>query len=299
MLIMMIGLPGSGKSSIAEELKEKLGAILHSSDALRKELYGNEDTQDSNAELFNVLHSRIKEDLRNGETVIYDATNISYKRRKAFLQELKNINVRKIAYFVATPYEVCLERNALRDRVVPEEVIERMYKNFDVPHMYEGWDDIQIHIEDEYRTLYGSWKDFLFETYDMSQENPHHSLTLGEHCRKCYEELLSTNDKRLFIAGALHDCGKPFCKTYFTMKDELDNKAHYYGHEHVGSYNLFFYGLKFSNSELLDTSAIIRWHMQMWAIEKGMGDLEKYKSLWGDNLYSLIEALHIADKGAH
>lgn len=35
---MMVGLPYSGKSYEAEKLKENLGAVIHSSDAIREEI---------------------------------------------------------------------------------------------------------------------------------------------------------------------------------------------------------------------------------------------------------------------
>jgi predicted kinase len=88
---MCIGLPGSGKSYQAERFAEQYDANIHSSDAIREELSGDINNQDINDLVFKTLHSRIKEDLCNGKNCIYDACNISYKRRKAFLQELKNI----------------------------------------------------------------------------------------------------------------------------------------------------------------------------------------------------------------
>lgn len=79
--IMMIGLPASGKSYKAETLSKLYNAHIHSSDKLRLELFGDENIQDKNNELFAELHRRIKKDLSVGKSVIYDATNISYKRR--------------------------------------------------------------------------------------------------------------------------------------------------------------------------------------------------------------------------
>ena len=51
---------------------------------------GDENTQDNNEELFKELHRRIKQDLKGEQNVIYDATNISYKICKAFLEELED-----------------------------------------------------------------------------------------------------------------------------------------------------------------------------------------------------------------
>ena len=301
--IMLVGLPGSGKSYLAETF----GYPIHSSDAIREELSGDINNQDINQKVFTTLHNRVKEDLKNGISCVYDATNISYKRRKAFLDEIKKIDCHKECIVIATPFEVCLKQNENRERKVPYEVIERMYRNFDIPIMNEGWNKITLHYNDhKYKTLYDSWAKFLYDVMDFDQENPHHTATLGEHCRLCgdnaYEKSKNISDRiwELHIAGALHDCGKPFCKTFINGKGEQDDKAHYYNHENVGSYNSLFYNTWSRNSEeRLYIAQLIRWHMQMYFIEKQPHTEQKYKELLGDKLWQDVSILHEADKMSH
>ena len=88
--VMLVGLPGSGKSYIAHKLS-KMDYNIHSSDDIREELSGDINNQEINQKVFNILHNRVKEDLRANKNCVYDATNISYKRRKAFLEEIKSI----------------------------------------------------------------------------------------------------------------------------------------------------------------------------------------------------------------
>lgn len=113
-LVVMTGLPASGKSVLSLKLAEEYNAAVFSSDALRKELFGDEGNQGNNSKLFIELHRRIKECLRSGNNAIYDATNISSKRRRAFLQELNKIDCHKKCVIVATPYEQCQENNHKR-----------------------------------------------------------------------------------------------------------------------------------------------------------------------------------------
>lgn len=141
---MMVGLPASGKSTYAKKLAGEENAIIHSSDALRAELFGSELNNDNNSLLFKELHKRILNDLSEGKNVIYDATNIDYKHRKAFLESIKKFNCEKKCIVMAIPYEDCLKYNILRERNVPEEVIKRMYQNFNMPRPCEGWDSIRI-----------------------------------------------------------------------------------------------------------------------------------------------------------
>lgn len=146
---MMVGLPGSGKSTYAKELSNDLDAITCSSDIIRKELCGDINSQDKNEEVFKLLHNRIKENLKDGKSVIYDATNINSKRRRTFLFELKNISCYKKCVIMATPFNECCNRNDSRDRNVPYDVIKRMYMNWNTPYWFEGWDDISIKFKDD------------------------------------------------------------------------------------------------------------------------------------------------------
>ena len=81
-LFMLCGLPASGKSTYAKELSKQENANLHSSDNMRKILFGDENVNDKNEEVFSMLHKQIKLDLIDNKNVVYDATNINYKRRK-------------------------------------------------------------------------------------------------------------------------------------------------------------------------------------------------------------------------
>lgn len=296
--IMMIGLPGSGKSYRANGLAKKYNANIHSSDAIREELSGDINNQDINDLVFKTLHNRVKEDLRNGKNCIYDACNISYKRRMAFLQELKNIPCKKICVLVATPYEECLKNNANRDRVVPEYVIKKMYMSFDPPWDYEGWDDIIIICDD---MTYAIPNNFYLRNKHFDQHNTHHTLTLGEHCAAVCADLNNASQE-LKLAGMLHDCGKPFCKTFKNGKGEITEQAHYYNHEHTGSYDSLFYREDFSNKiNPLYIAVLIRWHMQPYFWEKDDNEKQhsKYCKLWGEDLYNDIMKLHEADVNAH
>ena len=298
-LFVLCGLPASGKSTYAKELADKYNANIHASDSIREELSGDVNNQNINDLVFKTLHNRVKEDLMNGKNCIYDATNINYKRRMAFLNELNKIPCEKYCYIMATPYEQCLRNNENRDRKVPKEVIERMYKHFDVPYYYEGWNFIGIKYAPNSQDCYGYPINWLNTVEHYNQNNTHHSLSLGEHCNKAWQYLCEHyGDLTLRIAGILHDCGKPFCKTFINGKGETTEQAHYYQHERVGSYDSLFYAMMCNP---LNVAVLIRWHMQVYFWEKDNNEKShnKYRKLWGEDLYRDIMLLHEADKNAH
>lgn len=311
---MLVGLPGSGKSTHAQQLIEN-GYIIHSSDSIREELTGDANNQDLNSKVFEILHKRVKQDLKDGKKVIYDATNLNWKRRKAFLQELNKIDCWKVCNVIATPIEICIKQNELRDRQVPFEVIDRMYRNFDIPYYNEGWDRINIiYTNDKWKTMYGTWNQFIYDTMDFNQDNKHHTLTLGDHCLKT-KQYISKQDinkfdhaLELLVAAALHDNGKPYTLTYINKKGEKDDKAHYYEHEHVGSYNSLFYDTTLiKDLDKLDISALIRWHMILhfykdWnqnTKEKYEKEFTEHEYLKNIQFYEMLKLLYEADVNAH
>jgi predicted kinase len=255
---MLVGLPGSGKSNFAEQLKNR--NIIHSSDKLRKELYGDENVQKYNSELFVELHRRIKEDLKKGKNVIYDATNLKKKRRIALLEELKKIPCKKVCVCIMTPYEDCLKYNSKRERKAPEDVIKNMYMSWNPPAKEEGFDKIyyKYNFIDDYRTVLERYTiSTLFNGEcgidNFNQENSHHALSLGQHCEKAYRYVIdkfSTEENwhsLLCLATLLHEIGKVFTKTKFNSKGIEDGDAHYFQHHCVGAYDSLFYTYGFGN----------------------------------------------------
>ena len=303
-LTMMCGLVGSGKSTLAHRLAQEIDATVFSSDELREEMFGDVNNQDNNTELFHELHKRIKDCLKSGNNAIYDATNISSKRRRSFLQELNKIDCTKKCVIMATPYEQCLENNKNRDRQVPEYVIENMYKHWNTPYWFEDWDYIDIHYWPEYtkQKIY----DWVSKHMDYSQDNPYHTLTLGQHCFNAayyFYKNMTNNKFLLSCAAAIHDNGKVFVKKFENAKGEPTDIAHYYSHENIGAYNALFFDYGF-NVDVLDISILVNLHMMPYNWERQNNETElklrrKYYKLWGAETYNNVIMLHEADKAAH
>jgi hypothetical protein len=152
-------------------------------------------------------------------------------------------------------------------------------------------------------TTYRRPNNFYLRYKHFNQHNTHHTLTLGEHCEKVCAALNNTTEE-LKIAGMLHDCGKPFCQTFKNAKGEITEQAHYYNHEHTGSYDSLLYREDFSYFDKIDPlyiAILIRWHIQPYFWEKDNNEKlhNKYRKLWGKELYSDIMKLHEADLNAH
>ena len=296
---MCIGLPASGKSEQSKKLAAEYNAEIFSSDKLRIEMFGDVNHQEDNEALFKELHKRIRECLVSGKSAIYDATNINYKHRMEFLKSLNKIPCEKIAVLMATPYEVCLERNAQRERKVPEYVIKRMYMSWNSPYWYEGWDDIKIVYSEGTEGSYGGVCDWVESVMNYNQHNSHHSLTLGEHCLKTFEYLnsISVPFWEIRTAALIHDCGKCKSATYINSKGECTDECHYYNHQFCGSFDsLFFRDI----DDHLYVAQLIMWHMRPYlAWKHSEKATKKDRKLLGEQLFNDLRLLNKADIYAH
>ena len=289
-LVVMIGLPGSGKSTIAAKLEKEEGYLWLSSDNIREELYGNAAEQKDSTKVFNIMKNRAIAALKNEENVVYDATNLIAKRRKSLLKnDLRNINCKKIAYIVLTDFKECRARNQKRDRVVPDKILEDMFKKIQFPWWGEGWDEIIIDKDDvEYDKT-----NLLYPLMEMPHDNPHHKETIGQHCFMVAkrEEL---DNSFLKNTGLLHDIGKGFCKVYSDSKGNPTEEAHYYGHANVGAYISFFIKGRISLERKLQRAILIQWHMEHYFRDsKGMKKLEDEL---GPTMWRMLDKLMKADK---
>lgn len=302
-LIMLVGIPASGKTAWAEPLKEK-GYHIHSSDAIREELLGDASDQSNNQAVFRELHKRIKSDLSSGISCVYDATNIDRKKRKAFLDEIKSFHCDKTCVVFAKPIEDCMMSNAARDRKVPVEVFDKMLRSFWTPWYYEGWDRIKFG-----STSINSAPRGLEYAKRFSQDNPHHSLDLYEHMMKAYGLAVKRNyGYEVKQACKYHDMGKLYTKSFIDSKGKKSDFAHYYGHQGYSAY-LYLSSMFCSNPHLEDqleldkifyTAALINWHMQPFmAWEQSDKALKKDKELITNLMYEDIMKVHYADLAAH
>lgn len=307
-LYMMVGLAGSGKSTYANKLSKSKKIEVFSSDELRKELYGDVNFMDKNGELFTELEKRIKNTLSLGNSAIYDATNISAKKRVAFLKYIAKIPCKKICVIIYSTYEDCIRNNSNRERKVPDYVIENMMKSWNTPYYGEGWDEINVEYVTNFNPEQYNWLYYFpFSHTEFDQENSNHRLTLGKHCMeaKNYIETIITgknkNHNILTIAAMYHDCGKPFCKSFYNTKRELTEQAHYYQHENVGAY-MILEGLRMYNMsklERLQISVLINYHMRphfAWDSKKAYSrDLQ----ILGQEMIDNVKLIHDADLSAH
>ena len=285
---MIIGIPGSGKSTVAKKMTDQ-NTVYLSSDELRLKMFDDENEQGRNSELFGYMLSETKKALVNGKDVIYDATNINAKRRTGLLKQLPK-GAYKRAVMVMAPFHICVERNGSRDRKVPEDKIKMFYETFTPAWYGEGWDEIEV-IRNYDTVLYpedSSLTLILESAKGVDHDNPHHHRFIYEHMRAMYEAALANNEDDLVCLACLyHDIGKPSTKVFTNAKGEPSEIAHFYRHENVGAYM----ALCDPNCPL-ELAVLIAYHMRFF---NKNGNFSKLEAIIGPNLHEKLKAVYAYD----
>ena len=298
-LTVLVGLPASGKTTYTKDIKENSpNSVVLSSDEIRGKLLGSVQDQSNNEEVFNHLYMVMQSNLLTFNNVVIDATNITRKTRAKIFERLRNIPCKVIAVVFATPYSVCLERNKNREKSVPERVIERMYKGFQFPQKFEGFDEIIIQSSLDFVQSFNRLVELNGATICFDQKSNYHSLTLDEHMEKVASSILTLMKEyplaNLFCAAKFHDVGKPIVQTWNEEKQVMN----YYGHENVGAYEMMVCSEFLSFIDIEEVLFYIGYHMLPYSFVQEKTQ-EKYKKLFGDELFNNLILLNLADREAH
>jgi predicted kinase len=146
-LIMLVGVPTSGKSTFSNQQKYSKYIRISSDDILQEVA---KERQQSYNTVFkaNIRFAQIammkvlRKAIEDGKSIIWDQTNLTRKQRK---EKLKHIpaHYKKTAVYFIVDLKTALQRNTQRPgKVIPPEVLERMIKEYELPTLEEGFDTI-------------------------------------------------------------------------------------------------------------------------------------------------------------
>lgn len=143
MLVMLVGLPCSGKSTLLGQKYSEYDVI--SRDDIVKEFYPSNSYNESwkaadQGRVDGELKRRINMAAEKSSKVVIDMTNLTRKGRKAILDKFQDFN--KVAEVMLTNPVVIGERNAAREgKVIDSEVLDSMTARF-YPPLRDEFDTI-------------------------------------------------------------------------------------------------------------------------------------------------------------
>jgi len=146
-MIMFIGLPASGKTTYWKRHFRGTEVIRLSLDTFQKMVTGR-DHSPAFMPIAKVWIDWTQEYLlRDGHTILIDSVLLTKGIRSKLVRMAQSCGASVEVYWFDTPLETCMDRNRCRDRVVPDDVMQRMNAQFDLPEDAEEQFDVLWRVE--------------------------------------------------------------------------------------------------------------------------------------------------------
>lgn len=118
MLILVLGLPGAGKSTVTRFLAQMLGAEMLNSDIVRRELFPVSRTYTSKETgiVIKETERRIRDLLTKGKTVVIDALFTKERSRDEYRRLALRLRVPLVLIYVSAPEGLTKKRMGLRSQ---------------------------------------------------------------------------------------------------------------------------------------------------------------------------------------
>jgi len=136
-LILMCGLPRSGKSTYVNKYKDKYNAIVICPDEIRFNIFGHQFHKPAEDYIWAIAKTFARLLLSQNKNVIIDATNLTFEARNVWIKLAEEYYVNLKIIWIRTSVEQCVKRNKNSPigKKLPEGRIEEMYNTIDAPYL--------------------------------------------------------------------------------------------------------------------------------------------------------------------
>ena len=142
MLIIFGGLPGTGKSTLARQLAEKLGAVYLRIDKIERAIAAGNEAAPIGDEGYRVAYALAEDNLRLGHTVIGDSVNPLQITREAWRRTAERAGVKAVEVEV-----ICSDQLEHRHRIETRVVDVSVTWDEVVARRYDAWAGNHITID--------------------------------------------------------------------------------------------------------------------------------------------------------
>lgn len=175
LLVMFLGVPGSGKTTFAKQLREKLSAVVLNSDSIRLSMWGSQEAiwethvnlearALNNQLTFGAMDYAAGQVINAGYNVIYDCNANKYQERHKMATIAADNGGEAVVVYIKTPHEMAIrritERQASHDSLQknPEkarEIVERFAAAIEAPYETEFVIEIsgEVPFEEQYQVF--------------------------------------------------------------------------------------------------------------------------------------------------
>ncbi len=146
-LICLVGLPASGKTTFAYQLKgtiekiiENFNVIIIDPDKIRAQLSPTKFDHSKEQIVRERYFKAIDTSLKDNNIVISDDLNYYSSMRHDLKEIADRLEIKFFIIHLATPLKTCLSWNKKRGKSIPNSVIKKVYNKFDTFDKY-NWDN--------------------------------------------------------------------------------------------------------------------------------------------------------------
>lgn len=148
-LYIMLGIPGAGKTSIAEYVAEITKAVHISSDQFRKHMFDTPEaiSDIEHEQIYDMLDYVAEQILKSGKSVIYDANLNQYVHRQEKYEICKRIGAEVKVIWVKTKPSIAKKRATEKAKLHPEhrpfgnmkpDTFDRLVEQMELPRSEEN-----------------------------------------------------------------------------------------------------------------------------------------------------------------
>lgn len=154
---IMVGLPGTGKSTMVNKLTTMMpDAFVYSTDNLIEEWSAvmgwsyNMGFQKYISKAEKQMKEWLQTAVQHNQDIIWDQTNVTGSKRQSIISKLP-AHYKKVCIAIRPPHDEVemydwLDRlKARKNKVIPDDVINRMMETYTIPSKKEGFNEVEIY----------------------------------------------------------------------------------------------------------------------------------------------------------
>lgn len=150
--VMLAGIPTSGKSTYVDKLLniDYWNRCVVLSTDYYIEFYAKQQGKTYNEvfdeyikEATKQMDSLLHHAIQHGKDIIWDQTNLTAGTRKKKLRRLPPEYHRGVVYFEVSLEEALERNNHRKGKFIPKDILKRMYHQFEIPTMSEGFEYVE------------------------------------------------------------------------------------------------------------------------------------------------------------